>query len=169
MARYSCNNRVIGARFPERACLHDTVRPGAGEIPFSHSLIRLRNYSAAREDDAEQDGDVSVTAGYAWDGCTLKFCVLDVLIGIPDGAVYAGTGEPKTYYASLVHDALYQFLPEGLPYTRKEIDQFFLRFMRETGFALRHIYYLAVRVFGRFAHWLSVSFRKKTAAAEVIT
>jgi hypothetical protein len=40
--------------------------------------------------------------------------------------------------------------------------------MEETGFALRHVYYLAVRVFGGFAHSLSVNFGKKKAVEEGI-
>ena len=50
------------------------------------------------------DGTITVLKGYAWDGCTPKVCFLDLLVGTPDGAVYEGTGRPKTYYASLVHD-----------------------------------------------------------------
>ena len=114
----------------------------------------------------KKDGDIRITAGYAWDGCSPKLCVLDVLIGIPDGAVDSGSGKPKTYYATLVHDALYQFRPKGIPFTRKEIDQFFFRLMAETGFALRHIYYMAVRLFGSHAHWLSVNFGKKRMTAK---
>lgn len=109
----------------------------------------------------KQNGDIMVTARYAWDGCTPKLCFLDVLIGIPDGAVDTGTGRPKTYYASLVHDALYQFLHDGLPYTRKDADRFFLQLMKETDFALRGLYYVAVRIFGHIFHWLSARFGKK--------
>lgn len=55
---------------------------------------------------------------------------------------------PKTYRASLVHDTLYQFLLDGLPFTRAEADGCFLRLMNETGFTLRRIYWLFVRVLG---------------------
>ncbi len=54
----------------------------------------------------ERDGRVTVTRDYAWNGCSPKLCVWDVLFGTPDGVVHAHTGRPKTYYASLVHDAL---------------------------------------------------------------
>lgn len=94
------------------------------------------------------DGTITVTAGYAWDGCTPKFCVLDLSVGVPDGAVHADTGQPKTYYASLIHDALYQFLPDGLPLNRSQADRCFLRLMTRDEFALRYLYYAAVRVFG---------------------
>jgi len=48
----------------------------------------------------EKDGKITVTKGYAWDGCTPKFCFYDILIGTPDGVVYSRTERPKTYYAS---------------------------------------------------------------------
>lgn len=97
------------------------------------------------------DGQITVIKSYAWDGCTPKICILDILVGTPDGAVYSTTGQPKTYYASLVHDALYQFLPHGLPLTRAQCDECFLRLMERDRFALRYIYYGAVRVFGGIA------------------
>ena len=102
-----------------------------------------------------------MSADYAWDGCTPKFCLLDVLLGVPDGAVDSRTGKVKTYYASLVHDALYQFLDVGLPYNRKDADDFFLCLMEETGFILRQIYYRAVRLFGGSFRWYSISYGKK--------
>src|SRR5712691_2897454 len=61
----------------------------------------------------ERGGRITVTQGYAWDGCSPKFCFCDLLFGTPDGVVDTQTGRPKTYYASLVHDALYQFVPDG--------------------------------------------------------
>ncbi len=60
----------------------------------------------------------------------------------------ARTGRPKTYFASMIHDALYQFLAQGLPYSRGEADRFFLRLMAESEFAPRYIYWFAVRVAG---------------------
>lgn len=96
------------------------------------------------------EGEITVLKDYAWDGCTPKFCVFDILFGTPDGVVYSGTGKPKTYYASLVHDALYQFLPDGLPLTQAQADRCFLLLMKEHKFAPRYLYYAAVRVFGWF-------------------
>ena len=95
-----------------------------------------------------KDGTITVTRGYSWDGCTPKFCVLDFLIGTPDGVVHKDTGHPKTYYASLVHDALYQFIPDGLPLGRRHADRFFLLLMAESDFSPRWVYWVAVRVFG---------------------
>jgi hypothetical protein len=98
------------------------------------------------------EGVITVTRGYAWDGCTPKLCVFDLLVGTPDGAVHAKTGRPKTYYASLIHDALYQFLPDGLPMTRAQADRCFLILMRESDFMLSGLYYWAVRLGG----WLTL-------------
>lgn len=97
------------------------------------------------------EGEITVIKGYAWDGCTPKVCLFDVLLGTPDGVVYVLTGRPKTYYASLVHDALYQFLPDGLPLSRAQADRCFLMLMTEHEFALRRLYYAAVRALG----WLT--------------
>jgi len=63
----------------------------------------------------ETDGQITVTRGYAWNGCSPKFCFLDLLLGTPEGVVHHHTGRPKTYYASMVHDALYQFLHNDAP------------------------------------------------------
>jgi hypothetical protein len=97
------------------------------------------------------DGTITVTRGYSWDGCTPKFYLLDLVVGTPDGVVDTRSGHPKTYHASLIHDALYQFLPEGLPLSRAQADRCFLELLTETNFALRYVYYAAVRIFG----WLT--------------
>ena len=100
----------------------------------------------------ESDGAITVTRGYAWNGCSPKFRVLDLLVGTPEGVVNARTGERKTYFASLVHDALYQFRSVGLPLSRAQCDRCFLLLMRESGFALAPLYWAAVRVFGWLVH-----------------
>jgi hypothetical protein len=100
----------------------------------------------------DKHGTITVLRGYAWNGCTPKLCFLDLLVGTPDGAVYEGTGRRKTYYASLVHDALYQFLREASPLTRADADRFFLRLMQESDFALARVYWLVVRALG-WAFW----------------
>src|SRR3989441_12713724 len=100
-----------------------------------------------------RQGTITVAARSAWDGCTPKFCIPDILLGTPDRLVDSKTTQPKTYYASLVHDALYQFLLDGLPFTRRQADGCFLRLMGQTGFAPRYVYWAAVRIFG----WLFVA------------
>ena len=96
----------------------------------------------------EAEGRITVTEGYAWNGCSPKVCVFDFLLGTPEGVVYAKTGRRKTYFASLVHDALYQFLPEDLPYRRRDADRFFLVLLGDSEFAPRWPYWAAVRLFG---------------------
>ncbi len=108
----------------------------------------------------EQSGKITITAGYSWNGCDPKVCFLDVLWGTPDGVVHAKTGRPKTYFASLIHDALYQFLPAGLPYTRKQVDAMFLGLMAESDFRPRWIYWSAVRLFGDLV-WPAMVERRK--------
>ncbi len=49
------------------------------------------------------NGDAVVLDGYAWDGCTPKFSVADIVFGTPDGIPSEVTKKPKTYYASLLH------------------------------------------------------------------
>ena len=104
----------------------------------------------------ERGGCITVTRGYAWNGCSPKFCFLDLLIGTPDGVVHARTGRPKAYFASMVHDALYQFLEADSPLTRRQADDCFLKLLAESDFMLRYIYWAAVRLFG----WLVYGAKK---------
>ena len=94
------------------------------------------------------NGDAHVLANYAWDGCTPKFTVFDLVFGIPDGVPNQITKKPKAYYASLLHDVLYQFLDANLPLSRVQADRVFLEILVRDRFAPRPIYYLAVRLFG---------------------
>lgn len=101
----------------------------------------------------ERNGAITVTRGYTWNGCSPKFRVLDLLVGTPEGVVSARTGQRKTYFASLVHDALYQFLADGLPLSRRQADHVFLSLMRESNYLFAPLYWLFVRVFGRLVHF----------------
>lgn len=101
---------------------------------------------------------------YAWDGCTPKvpFYWL-AIIGTPDWwekrhrvlglragqAVEHEVFWPLTHPASLIHDALYQYLNVA-PVAKHEADLLFLRMLREAGMARlpAFVYYLAVRLFG---------------------
>lgn len=96
----------------------------------------------------KERGRITVTRGYAWNGCSPKGCFFDLIIGTPDGVVHIKTERPKTYYASMVHDALYQFLRVNSPVSRRQADECFLRLMAESEFSLRYIYWSAVRWFG---------------------
>lgn len=108
----------------------------------------------------EAEGRITVTKGYSWNGCSPKLCIFDINIGTPDGVVHKCTGRPKTYFASLVHDALYQFLRVNAPVSRRQADAFFLRMMKNSDFCLRYIYWAAVRVFG-WTVWLGKKLKRK--------
>ena len=110
------------------------------------------------EDDwikIEPDGWITIKATkkrpYAWDGCTPKFAFLDIVFGTPDGIVNPLTGKPKTYLASMFHDALYQFAPRDLV-TRKQVDLMMLDEMKRNKFKLAKLYYLGIRAFG-WIYW----------------
>ncbi|MGF1704987.1 hypothetical protein [Enterovibrio baiacu] len=95
------------------------------------------------------DGTITVKAnetGYAWDGCTPKWSVLNlVIIGTPDGHIDYRTMKPFCFYASLVHDALYQYL-DSVPVPKKDIDLLFLDMLGD--FKLRKLYHFFVKHVG---------------------
>jgi len=124
--------------------------------------------SGVKRLEIRQNGEIKVLKDYAWDGCTPKFCLLDLVFGVPDGVVHKRTKRPKTYYASLVHDALYQFMDDDLPLSRKEADLCFLRLMQESEFALSKLYYLAVRCFGGIFRRAAKRIRKTQGRKMVI-
>jgi hypothetical protein len=114
---------------------------------------------------AHRDGSFTIKKEYAWNGCTPKFGFFDILIGTPDGVVHKGTGKPKAYYATMIHDSLYQFIPvmpDDVPLTRKVADAFFLELLEREEFILRWIYWLAVRIFGSIAMRGRKSVTRKT-------
>ncbi len=102
----------------------------------------------------------SVIKPYAWDGCSPKIQLLDLMFGTPDGAISTTTGRPITYYASMVHDILYQFNLEmdGL-LKRSDVDKVFFDELKKQNFQLSHSYYFSVRMFG-WIYWFFV-FRPK--------
>lgn len=95
-------------------------------------------------------------SGYAWDGCSPKFFFWDIYFGTPDGVVDLVIQKPKTYYASLIHDALYQFRNEYKDQvSRKVTDLIFLDEMRKSDFRLSLLYYRVVRLFG-WIYWQDI-------------
>lgn len=103
------------------------------------------------------NGDIIVRGsfknGYAWDGCTPKFNLLDLcLFGIPDGRTLVETGKPTTYYASMVHDILCQYREEA-GISQKAADRLFLTYLGD--FQLRHLYYAAVRAYSLSRQFIS--------------
>ena len=84
--------------------------------------------------------------GYSWDGCTPKWSFFNLMIvGTPDGHIDYRTMKPYTYYASLIHDALYQYL-DTVPVPKRKIDLLFLKMLGD--FKLRYLYYVATKYFG---------------------
>lgn len=85
---------------------------------------------------------LSIRKGYEWDGSSPKLTRI--------GPVWLGTPDFKeTLVASLVHDALYQFINVPcFPLNRKQCDEIFLHTMVNSGFKLACVYYRAVRMLG---------------------
>lgn len=99
----------------------------------------------------------SQETGYAWDGCSPKFYLWEVYFGTPDGII-GERGKPKTYYASMVHDLLYQHrvrLGKEHKVKRKDVDQLFLDELKKEGFKLAQFYYVMVRIFGGL-YWYNI-------------
>jgi len=101
------------------------------------------------------DGQVTIKSsshkGYAWDGCSPKFNFLDITFGTPDGKLDYKTVKPITYYASMFHDAIYQYKSDvNLCISRKEADILFYLLLKKAKFKLAYVYYFFVRVFGWF-------------------
>ena len=87
---------------------------------------------------------IIIPAGYSWDGCSPKIKIGSHVVGTPDFGV-------KTKYASLAHDALYQYAGlHSLP--RKKCDGVFYELMKREKFIFSTFYYATVRIFG-FYFW----------------
>ncbi|QCK15644.1 DUF1353 domain-containing protein [Mangrovivirga cuniculi] len=111
-----------------------------------------------------KDGKITVKGsykdGYAWDGCTPKMNLFHITWGNFDGKLKRfgkGNYKPYTYYASMVHDVLYQY-KRCAPITRKEADRIFYNMLKESGFMWTPVFYLGVRAFG----WWFCGWKYKT-------
>lgn len=98
-----------------------------------------------------ENGFITIKSGYAWDGSSPKFFIGNCIIGTWDGFIN-DKGLQQAYIASLVHDALYQYLNNLKPlgYTRKAADIEFKRLLEREQFLLSKSYYTSVRLFGGF-------------------
>jgi len=121
--------------------------------------------SMVRHDNRTVAYDFSCTRTYAWDGCTPKrFFYWIAVVGTPDWWHAARTIQTIdrsgrivdrevvwqiAHHASLVHDALYQYL-EHIPIAKKDVDRLFRDMLVEAGlhWSVAMIYHLAVRWFG---------------------
>ena len=146
---YADNKRF----YSEWLIIHDgkiIVNPGRAEIIHQANKI-IYDYSKRRT--------------YAWDGCTPKrYFFWIAILGTPDWwhkkekiLTLSDSNEiidqemfwPIAHHASLVHDALYQYL-DTIPIAKKHVDKLFFEMLRESGvcFCVAKIYHLAVRYFG---------------------
>jgi len=130
------------------------VNPGASEVDRKQKIVKY---------------DINARRTYSWDGCSPKrwFYWL-AIIGTPDwhkkeieiDTLVSNTAgqwlvEKKnvfwqlTDHASLVHDALYQYL-DSIPLEKPQVDRLFYEMLKEAGMlcCLRWIYFMAVKIFG---------------------
>lgn len=85
------------------------------------------------------DGVLYIPKRYMWNGNSPKFFIWDIVVGTPDGI------DDKALEASLVHDALYQYLKD-IGIKRSLADKIYLRLLND--FKPRYIYYSLLRCFG---------------------
>lgn len=110
----------------------DFTMPFYAGVTFKNDWVKIKK------------GQITIKKGYSWDGCSPKIQIRDLgYLGTPDGVNHKG--KPKLYYASLVHDTLYQF-KEEMPITRHQADVLFLVMADE--FSLKKLYYAFIRAFG---------------------
>lgn len=118
----------------------------------------------------DPDGKIIVKGsfkdGYAWDGCSPKWHCLHLLWGTPDGKLDYRTEKPISYFASMVHDVIYQF-KEDVDISRKEADVIFKLTLKEAGFMWCWLYYFGVRIGGTFyGKWKRKKSQKKIEISE---
>ena len=143
--KYFCGERLI---------INDgmiTVNPGPSTVDKSDNTVKY---------------DYSVKRTYAWDGCTpKKWFYWFILIGTPDfwhkeekitrlddsfKPVTKTVFWQQAHHASLIHDALYQYL--GIhTISKKDVDKLFYTMLRESGmnFIIANFYHFAVKYFNR--------------------
>ena len=107
--------------------------------------------------------------GYSWDGCSPKIELFDLIIGTPDGRIELSTDKPLTYYASMLHDILYQF-KEYIFVTRREADQLFYTILKMKKFFWADVYFYVVRLFGWiYGDWnYKKSFQYKVRVEKIV-
>ncbi len=119
-----------------------SVKTSIKDTSFENDWFRL-----------QPDGTFTVKGtfrnGYAWDGCSPKWKYKDMFFGTPEAVLNDSTRKSKTYYASLVHDVLYQFSADiSHLVMRKQADDEFLDILKRDGFSMARLYYWGVRWFG---------------------
>ncbi|MEN8825790.1 MAG: hypothetical protein ABF273_05485 [Wenyingzhuangia sp.] len=119
---------------------------------FENRWIKIENNGKITLKGAQEQG-------YSWDGCSPKWKILGKIIGTPDGRIDPKTNKPKTYYASMFHDAIYQYKnTQAMKISRKEADLIFLIMLKKAKFRFWRVYYLGVRIGGGFyGKWRTTS------------
>lgn len=111
-----------------------------------------------------KDGDLVIKTGYAWDGCSPCLSILGLFyLGPPDGAQLLGN--PATYHASLVHDALCQFRHQ-IPISKATSVAIFRELLDKVKFPLARLYATAVALFGPQAFQLDSSLPQRIRASK---
>lgn len=121
------------------------------EADFTYPSPHLAGISFCNDWCAIEDEQITVAAGYAWDGCSPKWALWRWVIGTPDGPLLAD-GWRQTGRASLVHDVFCQFKHE-IPITKAATVALFADMLRADGWPLWQLYATAVSRLGpqRFA------------------
>ena len=114
----------------------------------------------------ENDGTITVkgsrSGGFAWNGCSPKWNCLQFTWGTPDGKLDYETERPVTYYASMIHDAIY-FMKGKVNISRKETDVLFRICLRKARFMWGWKYFFAVRIFG----WMCGKWAREGSASGI--
>lgn len=126
-----------------------------GSLVLSVSMTDLNDTAYVYECDSKvwlllsKSGRLAIEAGYSWDGCSPKVSINGRIFGVPDGPINPDTGLPRTYRASLVHDALLQASADpSFPLTRQQVDQIFYDILVKDGFKYAWLYYEGVKHLG---------------------
>jgi len=104
--------------------------------------------------EISHEGILHIYKGYSWDGCSPKFNILGVKVGVWDGYL-DDNGEQILKEPSCVHDVLCQMFhgtEDYKFYTRKVIDEIFLDQMKQykVNYFLRKVYFYFVRGYALF-------------------
>jgi hypothetical protein len=133
-------------------------------IENDHIIVNPGHIDVSTNDGIENVSyDTNSPRMYAWNGCTPKFRFLWFIAGTPDLWTQViglettkGSVRDKrfmvwkaAYRASLIHDALYQYL-YSIPIDVSEVDKLFYRHLVKDGVPswLASVYYLAVKLGG---------------------